>query len=63
VSATVCLTLFFYDYVGESHRGLLPIMARNLNLTLRLWQVADNNRVDAVTLTIYFTIATWLLDI
>jgi len=64
VSATVCLTLFFTIMLAKVIGGLLPIMAKKLKLDPAIMAgPLITTVVDAVTLTIYFTIATWLLDI
>jgi len=44
--------LVFYDYVGESHRRLLPIMAKKLKLDPAIMAgPLITTVVDAVTLT------------
>jgi len=64
VSVTVCLTLFFTIVLAKIIGGLLPIMAKKLKLDPAIMAgPLITTVVDAVTLTIYFTIATWLLDI
>jgi len=56
--------LVFYDYVGESHRRAASHHGKELKLDPAIMAgPLITTVVDAVTLTIYFTIATWLLDI
>lgn len=68
VSATlgliVCVSLFFTVIMAKIVGGLLPLAAKKLKLDPAIMaSPLITTIVDAVSLTIYFTMATWLLGI
>ncbi|HOM02235.1 MAG TPA: magnesium transporter [Acetivibrio sp.] len=64
VAVTVCVTLFFTVVLAKIIGGILPIMAKKLKLDPAIMAgPLITTVVDAVALTIYFSIATWLLGI
>lgn len=64
VAVTVCTTLFFTVVLAKVIGGILPIMAKKLKLDPAIMAgPLITTVVDAVALTVYFSIATWLLGI
>lgn len=64
VSVTVSFTLFFTVVLAKVVGGVLPIIAKKLKLDPAIMAgPLITTIVDAVTLIIYFTTATWLLGI
>lgn len=64
VSITVSITLFATVIVAKIVGGMLPIVAKKCRLDPAIMaSPMITTIVDAVTLTIYFTIAKWLLGI
>lgn len=64
VSITVCFTLFFIVVLAKVVGGVLPIIAKKIKLDPAIMAgPLITTIVDAVALTLYFTIATWLLGI
>lgn len=64
VSVTVCSTLFITVVLAKVVGGALPLIAKKVKLDPAIMAgPLITTIVDAVTLTIYFTTATWLLDL
>lgn len=64
VAVTVCTTLFFTVVLAKVIGGILPIMAKKLKLDPAIMAgPLITTVVDVVALTVYFSIATWLLGI
>jgi magnesium transporter len=64
ISATVSITLLFTVVLAKIAGGLLPILAKKVKIDPAIMaSPLITTIVDAVTLAIYFTTATWLLDI
>lgn len=60
----VCVSLFFTVIMAKIVGGLLPLAAKKLKLDPAIMaSPLITTIVDAVSLTIYFTMATWLLGI
>ncbi|NLX78192.1 MAG: magnesium transporter [Clostridiaceae bacterium] len=64
VSLTVCLTLFCTIVIAKIIGGVLPILAKKLRLDPAIMaSPLITTLVDAAALTIYFSMASWLLHI
>lgn len=64
VSLTVCITLFFTIMLAKIIGGALPILAKTFKLDPAIMaSPLLTTIVDATSLMIYFTIATWILHI
>ena len=64
ISLTVCITLFFVVIIAKLLGGLLPIIAKKLKADPAIMaSPLITTIVDAVALTTYFAMATWLLNI
>lgn len=64
VSLTVCFTLFFTVVLAKVVGGLLPIAAKKFRIDPAIMaSPLITTIVDAVTLILYFSAATWLLGI
>lgn len=64
ISLTVCATLFFTVVLAKIVGGILPILAKRFKLDPAIMaSPLITTIVDAVTLIIYFTMATWFLGI
>ena len=64
VALTVSITLLFTVMLSKVVGGILPIIAKKLKLDPAIMAgPLITTIVDAVTLLIYFTTATWLLGI
>ncbi|GAA0738024.1 magnesium transporter [Clostridium oceanicum] len=64
VAVTVCLSLFFTVVLAKMVGGMLPIIAKKLKLDPAIMaSPLITTIVDAVALTVYFSLATFLLGI
>jgi magnesium transporter len=64
ITLTVCVTMFFTVILAKVVGGLLPIFAKSVKLDPAIMASPMlTTIVDAVTLLIYFAMATWFLGI
>jgi len=64
ISLTVCITLFLTVMLAKIIGGVLPILAKKLKLDPAIMaSPLITTIVDAAALTIYFSVATWILHI
>ena len=64
ISITVCITLFFTVLLAKIIGGILPIIAKKCKVDPAIMaSPLITTIVDAITLTIYFTTAEWILGI
>lgn len=64
ISVTVCITLFFTVMLAKIAGGILPIIAKIFKIDPAIMaSPLITTIVDALTLILYFSTATWLLSI